>query len=809
MIKARAQITLSYLIDITASYRYYLLQSSTSAKPSKPTEFPPPSKWDDTEPTYTDGSTNSLYYVDCTVFSDDTFAYSEVSLSSSYEAAKIAYNKAVNAENTANDAKDTANNMDIGGRNLIRNSAFMDGTNCWGGFGENVTLDTARTLNGHPSIKSAQTGLSGASWRGADNYYLPTYKGLEIKSGEIWTASMWYFVEDVSTFDELFVFAIKGFKANETWSTSIGSVSVSPGDIVEGKWTKVVVTFKASADHTSCFAAIYVKQNGTLWATDFKLEKGNKSTDWTPAPEDTYVSIDILNTSYSNLLLEQSNITATVQGHTTQIKEKADKSTVTSIQSQVTLLEADLTGFKTTVSSTYATQTDLSNLKIGGRNLIIRNTETINTWIDATGAVSTSGNHATSDYIAVEPGTEYMLSRSDSAKVAKSYFRWAWYGEDKTYIARLADAVNEILWEAPEGAYFARISYPTDCEVKFEKGNKATDFTPAPEDVDNEITSVRTIATQTADKFNWIVKSGTSSTDFTLTDRMAELTAEIISLNGNVKVSGEMIVDYSITASKINVADLFAQDITATGSITGVNLIGATGSFSGKITASEGEIAGWKVTTSRLLKENTESGLYVALCAPTQVGGSGNSSADVLICRTGTSSTGYSYPLVISSNGAVKVTDLTVTGGSISIGNNFKVSSTSIYLGGFYVDENSIYKGTWGQAGSVMFCTGTSTAKSIGGSPATVSGWTFTAGNSFGVTSAGAVYANNITIATGKIGGWNITSSCLEGPTGQTYLARLFPNGTTLSGYTCFLVIYKNNGGTPIGAITTGGWVSL
>jgi len=98
-IKASSSITLSSVVDVKAVYRYYLLQSSTSNKPSKPTTYPPTSSWNDTEPTYTDGSTNSLYFVDCTVFSDDTFAYSEVSLSSSYEAAKAAYNKAVNAQN--------------------------------------------------------------------------------------------------------------------------------------------------------------------------------------------------------------------------------------------------------------------------------------------------------------------------------------------------------------------------------------------------------------------------------------------------------------------------------------------------------------------------------------------------------------------------------------------------------------------------------------------------------------------------------------------------------------------------------------
>ena len=99
-VKARAQITIQFIVDVKATYRYYLLQSSNLGVPSKPTTFSPsspPSGWDDTEPSYTEESTNSLYFVDCTVFCDDTFKYSEVSLSSSYEAAKKAYNKAKSA----------------------------------------------------------------------------------------------------------------------------------------------------------------------------------------------------------------------------------------------------------------------------------------------------------------------------------------------------------------------------------------------------------------------------------------------------------------------------------------------------------------------------------------------------------------------------------------------------------------------------------------------------------------------------------------------------------------------------------------
>lgn len=82
---------------IQSTTRYYCLEVSSEA-PSKPTTNPPGSKWTTTEPSYTTGNTSYLYITDLTVYTDSTFLYSDVSLSSSYEAAKAAYAKAVNAE---------------------------------------------------------------------------------------------------------------------------------------------------------------------------------------------------------------------------------------------------------------------------------------------------------------------------------------------------------------------------------------------------------------------------------------------------------------------------------------------------------------------------------------------------------------------------------------------------------------------------------------------------------------------------------------------------------------------------------------
>ena len=109
-VRASASVTLCTVRDVQAVNRYYKLQASTAAVPSPPTSIGtlPPFGWSATEPTYTSGSTNSLYTVDLTIFTDNTFNYSEVSLSSTYEAAKAAYNKAVAAANAASGAQTTA-----------------------------------------------------------------------------------------------------------------------------------------------------------------------------------------------------------------------------------------------------------------------------------------------------------------------------------------------------------------------------------------------------------------------------------------------------------------------------------------------------------------------------------------------------------------------------------------------------------------------------------------------------------------------------------------------------------------------------
>jgi len=168
-IKASASITLSSIRDLQSCTRYYLLQSSTSAKPAKPTTKPPGGNWVTAEPSYTAGSTNSLYFCDLNVFSDGDYAYSDVSLSSSYEAAKAAYNKALTAENTAEQA--LANAECIVGTQTAS-------TNAWTGRASFASLQDGQVIMywlpyaGTSTAATLNLTLSGGGTTGAKEVYI-------------------------------------------------------------------------------------------------------------------------------------------------------------------------------------------------------------------------------------------------------------------------------------------------------------------------------------------------------------------------------------------------------------------------------------------------------------------------------------------------------------------------------------------------------------------------------------------------------------------------------------------------------------
>lgn len=263
-IKASASVTLSSYRDTEAVTRYYKLVSSTSSAPSKPTTNPP-SGWDDTEPSYTSGSTNTLYFCDLTKFSDGTWAYSAVSKSSSYEAAKEAYNKAQNAQDTANSANGKIDDLEIGGRNLWFKTKEYDASAYTGWVDNNI---------GSPfNTNAPYTTVNGFGVQRICEEWRDISQRVPIEPYTEYTLSAWIKWEDISS------------KMNFYDNYSRNSGTSITYQIGTDDYKRVSVTFN-SGEGTVSTCRFECVDNTPYLIYGLKLEKGNKATDWTPAPED-------------------------------------------------------------------------------------------------------------------------------------------------------------------------------------------------------------------------------------------------------------------------------------------------------------------------------------------------------------------------------------------------------------------------------------------------------------------------------------------------------------------------------------------
>lgn len=185
----------------------------------------------------------------------------------------------------------------------------------------------------------------------------------------------------------------------------------------------------------------------------------------------------------------QTSLKATSDSLTASINSTAK--TAQSSVDKATNLEANLNGFKTTVSQTYTTKTEFANLSIGGTNRIVLSggvAGRIDTSGDSSGSIDT-GTHWTSAHVSVAQAA-YVLS-SDIKVEGNTYVSVAFYDVDKKFISRPTGAMTNLAapWSriltVPTNAAYMRASFPTNQKghIKLEKGTKPTDWSPAPEDL--------------------------------------------------------------------------------------------------------------------------------------------------------------------------------------------------------------------------------------------------------------------------------------------------------------------------------------
>ena len=233
--------------------------------------------------TRTSGSYTASDWVKASKYTDDTTANTAISQISEINVELGKISMRVESVESAEGG---------GGRNLIGNSAFLRGTDKWT-LSDKVTLDASKTFNGHPSVKSQQSGLTANQWRGASNRSLPNEPTSFFKD-EILTASCWYYVGSLDTVDEGIAIEIKGKKTGSTSNETICRKTLKKEDLVSNTWTRLTAIGTLECDWHNVYVSAWVARNGTVWFTDFKLERGGKATDWTPSIEDTQLQFEAL-----------------------------------------------------------------------------------------------------------------------------------------------------------------------------------------------------------------------------------------------------------------------------------------------------------------------------------------------------------------------------------------------------------------------------------------------------------------------------------------------------------------------------------
>ena len=315
-----------------------------------------------------------------------------------------------------------------------------------------------------------------------------------------------------------------------------------------------------------------------------------------------------------------SGITSTVSDMKTTLDKKADGSTVQSLTNRVSKAEQDVNGFKQTVESTYTKKADFDSLEIGGRNLARKGI------LQKNQATSCVYDDSSKTYTIISPANKknnyYDLTIPASSNIKIPYGKgaiisfevyspkavdiWmdvnntvesgtAWNGNDndinrKNSSSSIPQNTWTRYWNYCENNSskntnkvdiiinnsFGITSFPEPVtwkirNFKVELGNKPTDWTPAPEDVDASIKSVsdysKTSFEQLSNKFLWLVDGKSSSTSLTLTDSLVSaITKQFIikSPDGSSTIiTGGKIQTNSITSDMLSSSAIKSKNYMA------------------------------------------------------------------------------------------------------------------------------------------------------------------------------------------------------------------------------------------------------
>lgn len=179
---------------------------------------------------------------------------------------------------TAADITAAVNAVEIGGRNLLYDSTG----NIKNGWSGTTVINVGGGISGN-SLAISRTGYSGnARYFGISKRHFLT--GFAV--GTSYTLSAWIKVRSDAVLDAS-GYVMARFRSADDKKLYALSLTVG-ADTVKDRWLYYEKTWTINdSDITKLeCVALALDKNGMIEVCDIKLEKGNKATDWSPAPEE-------------------------------------------------------------------------------------------------------------------------------------------------------------------------------------------------------------------------------------------------------------------------------------------------------------------------------------------------------------------------------------------------------------------------------------------------------------------------------------------------------------------------------------------
>lgn len=370
------------------------------------------------------------------------------------------------------------NSIQVGARNIFLTSGqFGNSISNWKNNGGGLIIDSSLKYNGYNTIRTVVgSGIVG-------NWY-------KLQNGEVYTYSAMIYSSGSATGS--------GSSPLHYWSgkdnVNQGKISVIKCDtnVIAGKWKLCYITFRLTNDADSFRPFIYWGgiQSLTFNIAYLKLEKGNKPTDWSPAPEDTDTAISGLD---GRITANKTSITQL----STEISLKASKEELDSLGETVAKNSSEINLMPDKISLA------VENIQIGGRNLALNSVRIVTRSV--TYPMSKSSFDLRGKTITISFEYEYTnVSTGTIAQQRRFGFEWGvsvpsgalYYGcwvqlpassiglsgngkKITTHI--LASDITSNLTTAPVHIQVLG-GIVKIWNFKLEEGNKPTDWSPAPED---------------------------------------------------------------------------------------------------------------------------------------------------------------------------------------------------------------------------------------------------------------------------------------------------------------------------------------